>query len=283
MPTSKSPRKTRLARTNKHAKRATVTAGSKRRGTKQDAVLALLERSRGATIPAIMQATGWQSHSVRGFLTSVVRRKLGLTLIVRQDRRRTRLSGQGREAHQGQAGRRKHRRTRGPAMTSTGDTAIEAEIGRIRSLGIAALRARWRSLFGALPPDGLSKDLIGRMIAYRIQEEAFGGLDHQTLKLMDRLARGGKAGAEASGPSAGSVRPADRLADPVRRRPPRPSPAQSLLSWGGRLPWRGIRCGRARRHRSSASGLVSDIGSLVIAAITRVSRNVGLVNPCFPR
>ena len=35
-------------------------------------------------------------------------------------------------------------------MTSTGDTAIEAEIGRIRSLGIAALRARWRSLFGGL-------------------------------------------------------------------------------------------------------------------------------------
>ena len=80
MSTSKSPRKARSARTNKRAKRATVTAGSKRRGTKQDAVLALLERSRGATIPAIMQATGWQAHSVRGFLTSVVRKRLGLTL-----------------------------------------------------------------------------------------------------------------------------------------------------------------------------------------------------------
>ena len=34
------------------------------------------------------------------------------------------------------------------------------------------------------------------MIAYRIQEEAFGGLDRQTLKLMDRLARGGRAGPE---------------------------------------------------------------------------------------
>jgi hypothetical protein len=70
--------------------------------------------------------------------------------------------------------------------------AIEAEVDQIRSLGIDALRARWRMLFGAVPPKGLSKDLIGRMIAYRIQEEAFGGLDRETVKLLDRLARGEK-------------------------------------------------------------------------------------------
>jgi hypothetical protein len=78
------------------------------------------------------------------------------------------------------------------AQRTINAAAIEAEVDQIRSLGIDALRARWRMLFGAVPPKGLSKDMIGRMIAYRIQEEAFGGLDRETVKLLDRLARGEK-------------------------------------------------------------------------------------------
>jgi Protein of unknown function (DUF2924) len=70
--------------------------------------------------------------------------------------------------------------------------AIEAGIGQIRSLGIEALRQRWRLMSGVAPPKGLTKDLIGRMIAYRIQCEAFGGLDRETGKLLDRFVRGGK-------------------------------------------------------------------------------------------
>ena len=62
------------------------------------------------------------------------------------------------------------------AQRTINAAAIEAEVDQIRSLGVVALRTRWRMLFGAVPSKGLSKNIIGRMIAYRIQEEAFGGL-----------------------------------------------------------------------------------------------------------
>jgi DUF2924 family protein len=81
-----------------------------------------------------------------------------------------------------------------PRPLDTG--AVEAEVDRIRSLGIAALHARWRLMFGGPPPGGLTKDIIRHMIAYRIQEESFGGLDREIIKLLDRLARGEKTGAE---------------------------------------------------------------------------------------
>src|SRR5437867_1598904 len=64
----------RKAKTRKPAKRSK----SARRGSKKAAVLTMLRKAEGATLSEIMKATGWQSHSVRGFLSGTLRKAMGL-------------------------------------------------------------------------------------------------------------------------------------------------------------------------------------------------------------
>ena len=74
--------------------------------------------------------------------------------------------------------------------------AIEAEIDRVRSLGLDELRMLWRTTLRSSPPPAFTKDLVARFICWHIQEQALGGLDTDTAKLLDGLAQGDRPGAD---------------------------------------------------------------------------------------
>ena len=77
--------------------------------------------------------------------------------------------------------REKKRRNHAAAKGSISD-----EIAHLRGLDIKGLRARWQSVFRRSPPDHLGRHLLFSIIAYRIQADRFGDLDHETRKLLDQ-------------------------------------------------------------------------------------------------
>ena len=68
----------------------------------------------------------------------------------------------------------------------TTETSVEDEIAHLRGLDLKGLRARWQGVFQRPPPDHLPRHLLFAIIAYRIQADRFGDLDHETRQLLDR-------------------------------------------------------------------------------------------------
>src|SRR5947199_9433555 len=66
------------------------------------------------------------------------------------------------------------------------ETSVEDEIVHLRGLDLKGLRARWHSVLQRPAPDHLPRHLLFAIIAYRIQADRFGDLDHETRQLLDR-------------------------------------------------------------------------------------------------
>ncbi len=57
-------------------------------------------------------------------------------------------------------------------------------------MDLAGLQRRWRKVFGRAAPDGLPRSLLQRVLAHRVQVDALGDLDRDTIRVLDRLGRG---------------------------------------------------------------------------------------------
>jgi hypothetical protein len=64
--------------------------------------------------------------------------------------------------------------------------SIEDEIAQLRDLDLRGLRARWQSIFQRLAPPHLPRHLLFAVLAFRIQADRLGDLDHETRKVLDR-------------------------------------------------------------------------------------------------
>jgi hypothetical protein len=66
---------------------------------------------------------------------------------------------------------------------------IAQEIDTLSALSLSNVRQKWHEVFGKSPPSTLTQDLMVRQLAWRLQEEAFGGHDRETLKLLEAYGR----------------------------------------------------------------------------------------------
>jgi hypothetical protein len=78
-PAKKAPKGARKAISAREGKAAKETGV--REGSKTETILAILKRPGGATSKELLQATGWQPHSVRGFISGTLGKKMGLKVI----------------------------------------------------------------------------------------------------------------------------------------------------------------------------------------------------------
>jgi hypothetical protein len=79
-------------------------------------------------------------------------------------------------------------RKRGMRTRPLRKTSINEDIAQLRDLDLHGLRLRWQNVFGKAAGEHLSRYLMFRILAYRLQADRFGDLDHETLKVLGRAA-----------------------------------------------------------------------------------------------
>ena len=127
--------------------------------------------------------------------------------------------------------------------------AVTQQLAELSELSISSLKTIWRRHYQVPVPKGMSRDLLTRFIAHRIQEQAFGGLSKSTLRRLETLARTFEQPDSKAQGSAPSLKPGTKL----------------VREWGGAthtvmilddgFEYRGTRYGSLTKVAAAISGL----------------------------
>jgi hypothetical protein len=154
------------------------------------------------------------------------------------------------------------------ATNPAGHHALSQRIAALTELTTQRLRDEWRRLYRGQPPR-LSRDLLIRTIAYRIQELAYGGLSKAAQRKLDALTKGPKVKGSIVVTPDTSLRPGTRLVREWRGRTHTVVVTQDGFEYAGKIfpsltkiaqaitgaHWSGPRFfGLIRKHASDASG-----------------------------
>ena len=198
-----------------------------RAGSKLATVIDLLQRSEGATLTNLIEATGWLSHTTRAALTGL--RKRGYAVVRKRvdagdsvyriadpatDRENRVVVEPKAARNRGRQPKPKASRNgligvaRKPATSEQGtkqpaETAPEAShpldasmfsiVAGLEGQDFNGLRRQWRAHLGGEPPTHLPRWLLVRVLAYRLQVDAFGGLDRPLQRTLRSVREGGSA------------------------------------------------------------------------------------------
>ena len=98
-----------------------------------------------------------------------------------------------------------------PPTPAAAPAEVARRLDRLTSLSSDQLRAEWRQLYWNPPPSRLSRDLLQRAVAYKIQELALGGLSPMVRRRLQTLARTMAEEGETSLRAGPSLKPGARL------------------------------------------------------------------------
>ncbi|MGC1776328.1 MAG: DUF2924 domain-containing protein [Xanthobacteraceae bacterium] len=123
----------------------------------------------------------------------------------------------------------------GPALPNR--ESLEVEIARLSDLDFGNLQSRWRTVFRRRAPPHLSRHLLFRILAYRLQADYLGDLDDESRRLLDGSGSpedAGKRAVDLHRPTA-EVRPGTMLAREWNGRMHRVAVLVDGFAWNGKI------------------------------------------------